>query len=89
VQAIRYVNGVEPSIHQIHSKPEYQVQNKYSAIGGAAVEDPFEPPEEAASLLWWPLWTGFSSVAQRAGVKTSATITDSPIAVAMVIENCR
>ena len=57
---------------------------------GAGVEDAVEPPEEAASFArWWPFWTGFRSVAHSAGVKTSATITDSAIAVAMVIENCR
>jgi hypothetical protein len=32
---------------------------------------------------------GFSIVAQSAGVSTSATSTDSTIAVTMVTENCR
>ena len=48
-----------------------------------------KPRNQLPSPCSWPFSTGFSMVAQSAGVRVSATSTDSTIAETMVIENWR
>ena len=54
------------------------------------LEVAIEPAEEATVMLQLARPAGaFNKVAHSAGVRMSATITDSAIAETMVIENCR
>ncbi|MNN11195.1 hypothetical protein D3C76_1675100 [compost metagenome] len=48
-----------------------------------------QPKKPPLCSPWSPFSIGLSMVAQSAGVRTSATSTDSAMAETMVMENCR
>ncbi len=58
-------------------------------IPAARSKSRLNQPKKPPLARWWPFSTGFSRVAQSAGVSISATTTDSAIDETRVIENWR
>lgn len=77
--------------HNVNHHPA-QAAVQHLADGGfitrsTAVEHAVKPAKEALLTVLLPLCSGLRRVAQRAGVRISATSTESTIAETMVIEN--